>query len=70
MDVLDLSDEMLDLVHRAAGPLDPGDRPAFYNQVLKRLNEVSGPLSPRIVTDLVQEVQRGLNRSLGPSLKR
>jgi hypothetical protein len=70
MDPRNLSDEALDIIYRAANPLDPTDQTVYFNQVLKRLNEVSGPLSPRGITDIVQEVQRGLNRSLGPSLKR
>jgi hypothetical protein len=29
----DLSDEMLDMIHRAAGPIPPPDRRQFYNLV-------------------------------------
>jgi hypothetical protein len=57
----DLSDEMLDMIHRAAGPLPASDRRLFYNTVATWLDQTVLP-TPRTLADAIVHIQGQLLR--------
>jgi hypothetical protein len=64
MTVKELPNEYLECFHDGAQPLEPSDRPGYYGTLLELLNASPGPLTPRMVADMVQKAQRRFNRAV------
>jgi hypothetical protein len=66
LDQLDQS--YLDDICRGAGPIEPGDRRAYFNEVIAMLGGCDAPPSHAALRNIIALAQRKFNRSIGLAL--